>query len=202
MHLKLKLLIFCGIVLFGISCNNSAKELPYLGLPTADQEKPVIPEFTFIDQLNRPVTIATFKDKVYVADFFFTSCPTICPKVTAQMLRVYNEFKSETDLAFLSHSIDTRHDSVPKLKAYADKLHIDHDRWRFVTGKKEEIFRISKNYMSIVLEDADAPGGYDHSGYIILVDKQKHIRAYCNGTDPADVDKFIKNVALLLNAEK
>ncbi len=200
--MNLRLFILASFIFMNLSCHKGTeKELPYLGIPTEEQQKPTIPDFSFIDQLNRIVSDSTFKDKIYVADFFFTSCPTICPKVTAQMLRIYQEFKTEKDIAFLSHSIDTRHDSVPKLKAYADKLHIDHDKWRFVTGKKEDIFKISKNYMSIVLEDADAPGGYDHSGYIILVDKKRHIRAYCNGTDPADVDKFIKNTVILLNAE-
>lgn len=116
------------------------------------------------------------------------------------MLRIYKEFEQNPEVAYLSHSVDTRHDSVPRLKQYADKLNIDHDKWHFVTGKKEDIFSISKNYMSIVLEDPDAPGGYDHSGYIILVDKDRHIRAYCNGTDPADVDKFIDKIKVLLKA--
>lgn len=183
------------------SCkSNQTEELPYLGIPTEENQKPQIPSFSFTDQLNRPTTEATFKEKIYIADFFFTSCPTICPKVTAQMLRIYKEFEQNPEVAYLSHSVDTRHDSVPKLKQYADKLNIDHDKWHFVTGKKEEIFSISKNYMSIVLEDPDAPGGYDHSGYIILVDKDRHIRAYCNGTDPADVDKFIDKIKVLLKA--
>lgn len=182
------------------SCKSSEKELPYLGIPTEENVKPTIPDYNFTDQQNRPVTAKTFEDKIYISDFFFTSCPTICPKVTAQMLRIYNHFEKETKIAFLSHSIDTRHDSVPKLKSYADKLNIDHDKWRFVTGKKEDIFGISKNYMSIVLEDPDAPGGYDHSGYVILVDKKRHIRAYCNGTDPADVDKFIVKIETLLKS--
>jgi len=182
------------------SCQSPVKELPYLGIPTAENEKPTIPDYNFTDQNNQPVTPKTFGGKIYISDFFFTSCPTICPKVTAQMLRIYKHFEENKEVAFLSHSIDTRHDSVPKLKAYADKLNIDHDKWRFVTGKKEEIFSISRNYMSIVLEDADAPGGYDHSGYVILVDKTRHIRAYCNGTDPADVDKFILKIETLLSS--
>jgi protein SCO1 len=196
----LRFLFLFIVTTFLISCKSSEKELPYLGIPTAENVKPTIPDYNFTDQQNQSVTPATFEGKIYVSDFFFTSCPTICPKVTAQMLRIYEHFKDEKQIAFLSHSIDTRHDSVPKLKAYADKLHIDHDKWRFVTGKKEDIFGISKNYMSIVLEDADAPGGYDHSGYVILVDKTRHIRAYCNGTDPADVDKFILKIETLLKS--
>jgi protein SCO1/2 len=108
------------------------------------EDKPAIPDYHFIDQLNRPVTPQTFKDKVYLTDFFFTSCPTICPIVTGQMLRIYEHFNNDNRVAFLSHSIDTRHDSVPRLKAYADKLHINDDKWRFVTGKKMIYFQYQK----------------------------------------------------------
>jgi len=198
---RLSVLLLCCFAIF-FSCRNKPEPLPYLGIRMSEDEHPAIPDFNFTDQLNRPVTGATFKDKVYITDFFFTSCPTICPKVTAQMLRIYKKFEKDDRVAFLSHSIDTRHDSVPKLKAYADKLHINDDKWRFVTGKKKDIFDISKNYMSIVLEDPDAPGGYDHSGYVILVDRNRHIRAYCNGTDPADVDGFIIKVTQLLDSEE
>lgn len=182
------------------SCQSGTgtKALPYLGIPTEDDQHPSIPDYTFIDQLGREVTPGTFKDKVYVADFFFTSCPTICPKVTAEMLRVYREFEDNPKVMFLSHSIDTRHDSVPVLKKYADKLEIDHDRWRFITGVKAEIFGISKSYMSIVLEDPDAPGGYDHSGYLILVDKDRHIRSYSNGTLEEETGKLIADIHTLL----
>ena len=184
-----------------LSCQNAPQPLPYLRVKENPEDKPAIPEYHFIDQLNRPVTPQTFKDKVYLTDFFFTSCPTICPIVTGQMLRIYEHFNNDNRVAFLSHSIDTRHDSVPRLKAYADKLHINDDKWRFVTGKKDDIFSISKSYLSIVLEDPNTPGGFNHSGYIILVDKDRHIRAFCNGTDPKDVDKFIPKIQQLLDSE-
>ncbi len=184
-----------------LSCQNTPQPLPYLGVKEKPEDKPAIPDFQFIDQLNRPVTPQTFKGKVYLTDFFFTSCPTICPIVTGQMLRIYEHFDKDDRVAFLSHSIDTRHDSVPRLKAYADKLHINNDKWRFVTGKKDDIFSISKSYLSIVLEDPNTPGGFNHSGYIILVDQDRHIRAFCNGTDPKDVDKFIPKIQQLLDSE-
>ena len=193
--------IFSLLLLVLNGCNTKPEPLPFLGIKVHEDDKPQIPDYHFIDQLNRPVTPETFKGKIYMTDFFFTSCPTICPIVTGQMLRIYKEFEKDDRVAFLSHSIDTRHDSVPKLKAYADKLHINDDKWRFITGKKEDIFNISKNYLSMVLEDPNTPGGFDHSGYIILVDKDRHVRGFCNGTDPKDVDKFMGKVKQLLDTE-
>lgn len=201
MNIKIFALLLIGFSVILPSCKQSPQPLPYLGIKENPDDKPSIPDFNFIDQLGRPVNAETFKNKIYLTDFFFTSCPTICPIVTGQMLRIYEHFAKDDRVAFLSHSIDTRHDSVPRLKAYADKLHINDDKWRFVTGKKEDIFGISKNYMSIVLEDPDTPGGFNHSGYIILVDKDRHIRAFCNGTIPEDVDKLIPKIQQLLDSE-
>ncbi len=196
-----KFFFFYLVLLSLVACNTKPEPLPYLGIKSHEDDKPQIPDYHFIDQLNRPVTPETFKGKVYMTDFFFTSCPTICPIVTGQMLRIYKEFENNDRVAFLSHSIDTRHDSVPKLKAYADKLHINDDKWRFITGKKEDIFNISKNYLSMVMEDPNTPGGFDHSGYIILVDEDRHVRGFCNGTDPKDVDKLMDKVRQLLDSE-
>lgn len=158
-----------------------------------------IRDFEFINQDSQKITNQTFQDKIYVADFFFTSCPTICPKVKQQMLRIQERFAEENQLLLLSHSIDTRRDSVPVLKRYANKLNIQSDKWHLVTGPKKEIYDIAADYFSIAKEDDNAPGGYDHSGYIILIDKNRHIRAYCDGTDPQQVDKFMVNIKLLLD---
>lgn len=176
--------------------------LPVLGIPDitdqGDTIQHTIPEFNFVDQNNQAVTRKTFKDKIYVADFFFTSCPSICPLMTRQMKRIYENFEDVDQLMFISHSIDTRHDTVPVLKAYADKLNIDDHKWRFVTGDKSEIFSIANDYFNVAFEDPDAPGGYDHSGKLILVDLKGHIRSFCDGTDPESVDGFMRDIQKLL----
>lgn len=185
-----------------ISCTFENKTLPKYGVfeeTNGDTIFHTIRDFQFINQDSNFVTNQTFSDKIYISDFFFTSCPTICPKVKQQMLRIYEEFEGEPRLQFLSHSIDFKRDSVPVLKKYADKLGISSDRWHLVTGDKEQIYDIAEDYFSIALEDADAPGGYDHSGYIILIDSNRHIRAFCDGTDPNEVDDFMKNIEKLLN---
>ena len=177
--------------------------LPILGhrsydIATGDTVYHRISDFRFVNQDSQWVTNGSFKDKVYIVDFFFTSCPTICPKVKAQMLRIHNAFEDEGRVALLSHSIDTYRDSVPVLKAYSSKLNVDVSRWHFITGEKEIIYGMAEEYFIAAAEDPDAPGGFDHSGKLILVDKNRHIRSYCDGTKPKDVDRFIEDIKFLL----
>jgi protein SCO1/2 len=194
------MVFFC--VTWGCQSNQNTV-LPILGIPEIQQNGDTIyhtiPAFKFVDQDSNIVTKETFKGKVYVADFFFTSCPSICPVMTRQMKRIYDRFENENRLMFISHSIDTRHDSVPVLKAYADRLNIDDAKWKFITGDKTEIYAIANDYFNVAYEDEDAPGGYDHSGKLILVDPNGHIRSFCEGTDPEAVDQFMKDIDNLLD---
>ncbi len=160
-----------------------------------------IPDFSFVDQDSTVITNKTFAGKVYVADFFFTSCPSICPKVKKEELRMYGKYKSDPRIEFLSHSIDTKRDTVGRLKMYASNLGVNSAFWHFVTGKKEDIFKIANDYFVSALEDPGAPGGFDHSGRLILVDKDRHIRAFCNGTVPEEVDAFMDQIDQLLATE-
>ena len=201
-------IIFCFLIIsMAIACQpRTDAKLPILGIPkiqkNGDTLFHTIPSFSFIDQDSNTVTNKTFEGKIYVADFFFTSCPSICPIMTKQMKRMYDYFKDENKLMFISHSIDTRHDSVPVLKAYSSKLNIDDKKWRFITGDKDEIHALANDYFNVAYEDQDAPGGYDHSGKIILVDPDGHIRSFCEGTDPESVDGFIKDIENLLKEVK
>lgn len=197
--------LFAGfgiLVLSCMSCRDSGEDkLPVYGEITIENGDSIyhsIRDFSFINQDSQVVNNATFEDKIYISDFFFTSCPTICPRVKKQMLRIYEDFKDEPRLEFLSHSIDSKRDSVPVLKAYAEKINISSDRWHLVTGDTKAIYDIAKDYFSIAVEDPNAPGGYDHSGYIILVDKDRHIRAYCDGTNEEEVDAFMVKIRKLL----
>ena len=198
------------LMLFALSatqfgCSNSGcKPLPILGerdVQNGDTVYHTIPNFSFFNQDSLEVTNATFDNKLYVADFFFISCPTICPKVKKEMLRVYARFENEPRLSFLSHSIDVRHDTIPRLKAFSEKLSVDGTKWHFVTGEEEAIFGIADKYFSIAKADATAPGGFDHSGRLILVDTKGQVRSFCDGTDPASVDQFMKDIDCLLVQE-
>lgn len=194
------------MVLFG-SCKNNTEfkpALPILGnfeVVDGDTIRHRIPDFSFINQDSVVITNETFAGKLYVADFFFTSCPSICPKVKKEMLRMYDKYKNEDRIRFISHSIDTKRDSVPRLKEYASNLNVSADFWHFVTGDKTKLFKIANDYFVSALEDPGAPGGFDHSGRLILVDKNRHVRAFCNGTVTEEVDTFMEQIDQLLETE-
>jgi len=199
--MRYKLLYFA---LFLWTCTSVPDKLPILGDRIIEQDDTsyhTIAPFKYLDQDSNLITNATFKDKAYVADFFFTSCPTICPKVTRQMLRLQEAFQKDNRLQFLSYSIDYRKDSVPILKRYADKVGINGARWHLVQLKKDEVERVANQYFSIAYEDETVAGGFDHSGRLMLVDKNGHIRAYCDGTDEQAVDEFMLKIHQLLDEE-
>lgn len=160
-----------------------------------------IPDFAFINQDSELVTNETFAGKVYVADFFFIHCPTICPKTAREMKKIHDHFIDDDRVMLLAHSIDPARDTVGALKRYARNLNANTEKWHFVTGDKDAIYEIADDYFSIAMEDPEAPGGFDHSGRLILVDKNRHVRSFCNGTDPKDVDRFIKDIERLLETE-
>lgn len=179
-------------------------QLPILGSKTIVRDGDIIyhtiHDFTFIDQDSTTVTAKTFKDKIYVADFFFTSCTTICPVMKNEMKRVYNEYKGNLNVAFLSHSIDPAHDQVPVLKEYAKDLGVENNQWHFVTGEQEDIFDMAqKHYMVAAFEDSTVPDGVLHSGAFILIDQQRRIRGYYDGTDTQEVNQLIVDIPKLLN---
>lgn len=196
------------LLLAAVSCNNSDK-LPFYGAKTA-VEKTVdgrkvtdsldftIPAFSFTDQTGATITRAGLQNKVLIADFFFTSCPSICPKMMQQMSRVYEQYKDQPEVTFLSFSIDPVRDSVARLNKYAAKLGIDATRWHLLTGEKDSIYSLAESLLVSAAEDPDAPGGHVHSGTFVLLDKQGHIRGYYNGVDPESIDKLITELAILL----
>jgi len=193
--------LIAGSILL-LSCQKKAPEaLPILGnieIINGDTLYHTVPDFSFVNQDSQVVNNATFAGKAYVVDFFFISCPTICPIVTKQMMRVYERFKDEAGLMFLAHTIDTKHDTVQRLRQYATNLGVDTKKWMFVTGVKDSIYAIANDYFSIAIENPDAPGGFDHSGRLILVDKNRRVRSFCDGTDPGHVDRFMKDIETLL----
>lgn len=169
----------------------SPEPLPVLG--TID-----IP-YTFIDQDNQRFNQEMFADRILVADFFFTTCPTICPIMKSQMLRVYEAFRENDQIVLLSHTIDPEHDTVAVLDEYAARLGIDAGNWHMVTGDKEEIYDTAYRYGLAAMEDEKAPGGFIHSGSFTLVDRQGRIRGYYQGTEDEPVNRLIKDIRRLLD---
>ena len=201
-------LLLISILGISFACNFTSPKnapLPIIGerdVVDGDTIYHTVPDFAFVDQDSQLITNATFAGKAYAVDFFFTSCPTICPKVTKQMLRIYDAFKDEDRLLLLAHTIDPKRDTVGRLKMYATNLGVESSKWHFVTGEKDDLYGIADDYFSIAIENPDAPGGFDHSGRIILVDPQRHVRSFCDGTDPESVDKFMKDIEVLLREMK
>lgn len=182
------------------------KVLPILGerdiSPSGDTLYPQIPDFAFVDQDSQIITNATFRDKIYIVDFFFIHCPSICPIVKKNLLRVHEKYRDDPRIGILSHSIDTKHDTVAALRKYAHKLEANTKQWHFVTGNKDSIYGIADNYYSVnPTEDPDAPGGFNHDGRLILVDKQRHVRSFCDGTIAEEVDRFMQDIDLLLQEQ-
>ncbi len=191
-----------------VACNYNPKyKLPIIGQRTLENGEVVdhvIRPFEFVDQDSNTVRNATLKDKIYVADFFFVSCPSICPLMTKQMLRLYKKYKNEPGVLFLSHTIDPRHDTVGRLRRYAGKLGVKSSKWHFVTGERDSIYGIAGDYF-IAVEDESGngdPASLIHSGKFMLIDGSGHVRSYCDGTDPKDVEKFMFDIDHLLQEEK
>ena len=200
---------FFFILLF--SCNSNPEKLPILGnketvikmvngKQITDTIYHQIPNFEFINQDSSKITQQDYEGKIYVADFFFTTCPTICPKMKTQMLRIYEKFKDNPKVGILSHTIDPRHDTPAVLREFMNNLNIKSKMWQMVTGDKAKIYEIGqKSYMVSATDDPTQLGGIIHSGAFVLVDKNRHIRGIYDGTEPEKVDKLMKDMEVLLN---
>jgi len=158
-----------------------------------------IPPFRFLNQDSTVVTNKDFDGKIYVADFFFTSCTAICPIMHRNMLNVYEEFKGNSEVKLLSHTIDSKYDLPSRLKKYSQKLGIEGTQWEFVHGTREEVYGIAqKAYLTSVGEDSNAPGGLIHEGWFVLVDKDKRLRGAYDGTNEKQVEQLIADMHTLL----
>ena len=184
------------------SCDKKDHRLPILGRHEYTENDTVfhtIKRFEFIDQDSSLINNLVFDNKIYVADFFFTSCPSICPIMKVQMLRVYEAYKDVPNVLFLSHTIDPEYDNVTVLKDYATRMEVNTQKWHFVTGNKDKIYDMAQtSYYVGARENEQAPGGYEHSGAFILVDGKRRIRGVYDGTEPESVDKLIKDIQKLL----
>ncbi|WP_304516470.1 SCO family protein [Cecembia rubra] len=159
-----------------------------------------IADFSFTNQEGKEVNNSTVSGKIYVADFFFTTCPTICPIMKTQMLRVYDKFKDEPNFMILSHTLDPEHDTPELLKDYASKIGVEDDiTWNFLSGDQEKIFEIGQtSYLTTAMSDKNEPGGILHSGAFVLVDQDGRIRGVYDGTKEEHVNKLMKDIPKLL----
>jgi len=187
-------------------CAKKQAPLPIFGqreLVNNDTVYHTIANYEFVDQDGEKVTNETYADKIYVADFFFTSCRTICPIMKTQMLRVYEATAEMDDVAILSHTIDPEYDTVELLHDFANRLGVSSDRWHFVTGVKDSIYKLAQtSYFATAMEDKSEPDGFIHSGAFLLIDKQQRIRGKYDGTKEEDVNRLIVDIKRLRDEDE
>ena len=192
------------------ACSNGTKTLPFLGerstkdtlingKTVTDTIYQTIAPFRYYNQDSVLISNTDYDGSIYVADFFFTSCNTICPIMHRNMLTVLDKYKGNEKVKFLSHSIDTKYDWPNRLKKYATKLGVTGNQWQFVHGSRDSIYDISaKNYLVAAYEDGAAPQGLVHQGWFVLIDKEKRIRGAYDGTKTDQVAQLMSDMDLLL----
>ena len=214
--LFLFLFFIIGVTIFYF-INTSVKEKPLPIINPIDvNEEMVDPEllrignghtignFAFKDQNNKTITQDEVKGKVFVAEYFFTTCGTICPKMNQQMQRVQTAFKGNGNVKILSFTVNAKVDTVEQMKRYANEHQADGNQWHFLTGKQEDLYALArKSFFVLKPSEAENQGdvGSDfiHTNNFVLVDKKMRIRGYYDGTSSKEVDRLITHVDLLLN---
>jgi protein SCO1/2 len=157
-----------------------------------------IADFSFTNQNGQTITQNDYKDKIYVADFFFTTCQTICPIMTNNMVQIQNEILDDSDIMLLSHSVTPEIDSVEQLKRYALKKGVNDNKWNLVTGNKKDIYQLArKSYLAV--KDNTYAGPFDmvHTENFMLIDKKKQIRGFYDGTDSDDINRLLSDIKIL-----
>lgn len=168
-----------------------------------------VPSFEFTNQDGKLISDTFYKDKVYVIEFFFTTCPTICPKMNANMVKIQNEYYGNIDFGIASFSINPEYDTPEILKEYAKSHGATLKNWNFLTGDKETIYTLANKGIALYAgENSEAEGGFEHSGMFALIDKQGNIRsrldefgnpiAFYDGLDAKNIQMLKEDIAILL----
>lgn len=176
---------------------------PFKECPITDTTQHYIPKFTFINQKGASVGSEEMKGKITVVDFFFTSCPSICPVMSSEMERVNDMFRDEPKLQILSISIDPTYDTPEILQEYADKHNAKAGKWNFLTGDKSEIYQLAKcGFILPTLDGMGVPDDFGHSDKFVLIDELGRIRGYYSGTNREEVDLLMLEAKILLYGNK
>jgi len=203
----MKKITFIFTLIIFLSCKEKNQVLPYYDTPDFTPKWDIknktlfhtIRPFNLISQENRIFTEKDIDGKICVADFFFTTCPGICPKMTKSMSNIQKEFIKDDEVLLLSHSVTPEKDSVSVLKKYAFEKNVNFKRWKLLTGNKNEIYDLGRKYY-FVEEDEGIKKGNDvflHTENFILIDKQRHIRGIYNGLDPNSINNLINDIKIL-----
>jgi protein SCO1 len=207
---KTKISLVIGLALFICSCkdNKATFKLPVLGEKTinangTDTIYHQISEFELINQYGEKVSNQTVKGKIYVANFFFATCQSICPEMSTNLTTVQTAFTKDDSLLILSHSVNPLHDTVEVLKNYAGIYSAIQNKWHLLTGNKALIYSLAKDsYLVNALEDDGTPEGFLHSELFLLIDAKQRIRGMYDGTDKPQVLKLIEDIKILKTEDK
>jgi len=186
------LLIFLGVIIFPRKHN----PLPVLGEPGH-----IVGSFTFTDQDGREITDRDVREKVRVAEYFFTSCKSICPVMNDNLKQVQAAFKDRNDVIILSHTVDPLTDSLPRLKQYAEQMDAMAGKWEFLTGSKLSLYKMAEQSYLLSADsitDATEANAFIHTQYVSLVDKQNRIRGFYDATDKKQIEKLIADIKSIL----
>ena len=162
-----------------------------------------ISNFELFDQLNHRVTKKIMTNKIVVTNFFFVSCPSICPKMTQNLLTIHNQYKEDNKILILSHTVWPEVDKVNVLFKYAEKYKIDYENWRFLTGDKIELYRLARQDYLVVPDINDpnfqhgSEADFIHTENIVLLDQKQRIRGYYDGTDPLEMNRLLEDIEIL-----
>ena len=157
-----------------------------------------IADFKLINQNGKTITQNDYKDKIYVADFFFTTCQTICPVMTSHMADIQKEILNDKDVMLLSHSVTPEIDTVAQLKKYAIEKGVNDAKWNLVTGDKKQIYELArKSYLAVKDNGDGGPFDMIHTENFMLIDKKKQIRGFYDGTNPEDISRLLDDIKIL-----
>jgi protein SCO1/2 len=157
-----------------------------------------IPEFSLTDQTGRSFGSADLENKIYVANFFFTTCPTICKDMQSLMKTINDRFSNYQDVRMVSFTVDPDNDTPVVLAEYAERLNAKPEKWHFLTGEKQKIYELANGFLLNAGQDSLAPGGFLHSDMVVLIDRKKNIRGIYEGTDATDMKRCIDEVKTLI----
>jgi len=182
-----------AIFLFSEAFRSGSPNLPVYG-----PDHHTIPDFSLTDHNGSDLNLKGLGDRIIVADFFFTYCPTICPVMTSHLADVQNFYSGDSEVGFASFTVDPERDTPERLKEFARKYGADLEQWIFITGEKKDLYKLARNGFFLTATDGDGgPDDFIHSEKLILIDHKKRIRGYYDGTESADVNKLIKDISKL-----
>ena len=177
---------------------NTAIPLPVYGekVQTPDGEREhTVPSFEFTNQLGEVISDQDIPEKIWVVDYIFTSCPSICPQMTRNLVTVHDYYRNDDDVQLLSFTVDPKRDKPERMKWFADRYGVNHDKWYFLTGEKKNLYLLARKGFYLSATDGDGSStDFIHSENVVLVDKDRQIRGIYNGTDEASIRQLINDI--------